>query len=62
MQIHQPFNPRVPTQERFTFYPQPFDVDELIRMGVDRSDACMIVWPVTDEAFAEYAAQRRSVR
>lgn len=56
--IQQPF--RVPLQERFTFHPPAFTVDELVRMGVDQTDACMIVWPVSEEAFAEYAEGRRA--
>ena len=56
--IQQPF--RVPLQERFTSHPPAFTVDELVRMGVDQTDACMIVWPVSEEAFAEYAEGRRA--
>lgn len=56
--IQQPF--RGPLQERFTFHPQPFTVDELVRQGVDQTDACMIVWPVSEEAFTEYAEARRA--
>ena len=36
----------------------PFTVDELVRLDVEPMDACMIVWPVSEEAFAEYVAQK----
>jgi len=39
----------------------PFTVDELVRKGLQPTEACMIVWPVTDEAFAEWLRARRSL-
>lgn len=49
-----------PYASHITLLPEqsPFTVDELVRRGVDQTDACMIVWPVSEEAFEEYARGR----
>ena len=61
MMIHQPFGASAyATPVALPPEQSPFTVEELIRMGVDRSDACMIVWPVTEEAFTAYAETRRA--
>lgn len=36
----------------------PFTVPDLIERGVPVEEACMIVWPVTPEAFEEYVRSR----
>lgn len=59
--ILQPFDPRDRAYaSHITLLPErsPFTVDELVRRGVDQTDACMIVWPVSEEAFEEYARGR----
>lgn len=39
----------------------PFTVDELVRKGLHPTEACMMVWPVTEEAWAEWLRARRSL-
>ncbi len=40
----------------------PFTVDELVlKKGMTIMDACMIVWNVTEEAFADYLRSKRTL-
>lgn len=39
----------------------PFTVDELVARGLHPTEACMMVWPVTDEAWSSWLSARRSL-
>lgn len=39
----------------------PFTVDELVQRGLHPTEACMVVWPVTEEAFADWLRARRTL-